>query len=351
MMKRGIALLAALVMSFTAMPTAALPLGDLNRDDRADMFDALALFASASGRVTPTPSEIALGDLNRDGTLTTQDALYAYAAASGETVPVPSDVAFETRYIALDVPLYDVAPIGILNTKEDWDAFIYQDDAVDPACYDVLWSYSTQTLIALPVATDAYVAAVTADEEALYISLVHSALGNQKQRYAFVAVDKAAAQDRDVTVLSYFDDSTVVPLDLVECSSGNAKSYRSVDACLIRNREELEAFSLAYHETSASEMQGFQTYTDRWFEDHMLIWAGYVAAYHGDDMHILSCTMQDGAIYLHRALKVHAYGDMGFTTVKTMPMMMSVTRDGYDGQELVLVDRIVADSEIHYELL
>ncbi len=346
-MKRWLALVSVLVCMLAAMPVGASPSGDMDRSDAVDMMDALSLYAAASGTKTVSASATARGDVDRDGTLSVQDALLLYAASAGQTVHIPTDVAFDASYVMLPVPAYETAATVVITSAAEWNTFIRSDAAVDPACYTAKCLFDTQTLIGLPINGEACVAAVTADEESLYISLVVSEAVDTAQGYAFVTVDKTALGNRDVTVTAY-RDSEEKHSESPVVAEGVVGTYNRIGSRVIDSVEALSAFAEAMYQKPLADVAELNGFDEAFFEEHLLVWAGYVAPVLGHDMKVLSCELRDSAIYIHRALTVLPYDAFGFTAVQGFPAMLVLSREGYSGQEAVLIDHMQTVKEEEY---
>ncbi len=357
MMKRWLCAVLALCICLIAVPVAASPSGDMDRSNSVDMLDTLSLYAAVSGTKTASASAAARGDVDRDGVLSVLDALLLYAASSGQAVSLPTDVAFDASYVMLPVPAYEMAPLVVITSEAEWNTFIRSDAAVDPACYAVNWSYSTQALIGLPINGEACVAAVTADDESLYVSLVVSENDGTAQGYAFVTVDKAMLEDRDVTVTAYRDEEERSP-EAPVVAEGVSGSYKRIGPTVIGDVEALASFAKAYYQKPLTDVAALNGYDDAFFEENLLVWAGYVAPVLGHDMKVLSCELRDSAIFVHRALTVWPYDTVGFAAVQAFPAMLTLSREGYSGQEAVLIDhmQVVKEKSEHglpldYEVL
>lgn len=69
-------------LSVSAAEAPRTVIGDINEDNAVTAFDALLLYASASGQ-QKAPSNFLQADVTRDGNINLADALHLYAATSG----------------------------------------------------------------------------------------------------------------------------------------------------------------------------------------------------------------------------------------------------------------------------
>ncbi len=181
---------------------------DLSRDGEVTLSDASRLFNSVAGHLTLSAVETALADSNRNGAIDLSEAVRTFYHVNGAENVLPEAVAYTPQYMDVSdgEPLYS-EPLVFLD-RASFSPFIKQHTDVSYYSWMRTYKNTDKALIAVPMTKAGYVASVSAQGNVLDIAVVTPSVPQiEHTAYAFLEVEPAAVEGKDIRVTNYADTS------------------------------------------------------------------------------------------------------------------------------------------------
>ncbi len=260
----------------------------VNSTDAREMMVAIVEGSAMSMRKT------AMVDYDADGACTTTDVRYCLESLVGID-SVHRSIPFEARNINTGFGLYMGEKARVFSTEEAWNDFYYfegtpkwtyGDDFTTLGNFEI--DFSTQSVIVAHYGyEEEYVAAVTTDENTVYISMVRMIDPEYAvlDQYSFVllTVNTADILGKEVKITRY-DDFTAKSIEITETSAFNMTDDRALFktgcACDHTKPHVFESVTdcnayLDMHQnpdgTAPLTAEAFENYNEAFFADNVLI--------------------------------------------------------------------------------
>ncbi len=328
------ALLGCAVMGVAASPAEA--------DGTHAMQEALALFQATTGRQTVTVAQAAAWDFNHDGRLTVRDTLLLYKDASGRAPLAQQALTFETTAINSWVSAPPETP-PVITTAEQWQAFraAYRGSYQPFAYFGEITVPENAIIPVQAMQTDAYIAAVSADDTTVYVALVtlevDGTMTTESNRWLLVEADPAAVQGKTVVVTRYTDTATLcvaqnTAVYTTTVSADHDCGYNHTQPLVFATAEEQAAY-LAAHENDIVDASAYDPYDADFYEDYVLV--ELYAAFGTPSLNLKPeyLLVTSDAVYVSVSHTV--YNEPVMAVMEFNHVLIPVSRDVYQDQPIV----------------
>ncbi len=325
-----------LISSVMGVTAASVPSADHS------MQEVLALYQATAGIQTVTVAQTAAWDYDHDGNLSMRDALLLYGDVSGSKPMMQEALAFETTTInswvgsSLDAP-------SVITTAEQWQAFrvAYFGD-YQPFAYfgDIAVPENAVIPVSAPQ-QDAYVAAVSADDTAVYVALVDIAVDGtvtiESDRYILIEVDPTAVADKEIVVTHYTDTATMCPAQnatvyaapmAAECDCG----YDHAKPVVFDSLSAQEVY-IAAHASEAVDASAYVPYDEAFYEEYVLVELYAVFGIPSLNLKAEYMLATADTVFINVTHTVHT--ESAPSVLEYAHVLVPVSREVYQGQDIV----------------